>query len=82
MASKLTLIDVLRKELEGDMSARYAAAEMLLLIATRSDWASNAGTPARLLDLMGYIAKHVHNSETLHRALRPEFARIVEASDI
>ena len=52
------------------------------IAAHPDDWMDHAGVVARLLNLMGYIADQVHNSEHLHRALRPEFARIVEAADL
>jgi hypothetical protein len=79
----MTIGDVLSKELEGPFSARYATAEMMLLIiANGDDWASNPGVVAKLLCLMGYIAGEVLKSENVHRAMRPEFERIVEAADI
>lgn len=83
MASQMTIGDVLSKELEGPFSARYATAEMMLLIIGNGDnWASNAGVVAKLLYLMGAIAGEVLRSENVHRALRPEFERIVEAADL
>ncbi|AWD20992.1 hypothetical protein [Fuscovulum blasticum] len=80
MASKPTLQDLLHQELEAPFSARHAAAEMLLQIITRPDWTWNAGVPARLLDMMGAISEEMLKSKHLHRALRPEFARILKAA--
>jgi hypothetical protein len=83
MASQMTIGDVLSKEMERDFSARSATAEMMLLIIANGDnWASNPGVVAKLLYLMGYIAGEVLKSENVHRALRPEFERIVEAADL
>ena len=83
MTSQMTIGDVISKELEGPFSARYATAEMLLLIIANNDnWASNPGVVAKLLYLMGTIAQEVLCSENVHRAMRPEFERIVEAADL
>ncbi len=77
------LAAMLLKETSPDSyTPRSAAAEILLLIITGPEGKRSAGFSARVLELMGYIAQEMNERENVHRALRPEFARIVEASDI
>lgn len=82
MASKPTLEDMLLKEASVDFSPRMAAAEMLLLLITNPEGERSAGVTSRVLELMGYIAREMNQRERIHRALRPEFARIAAAADL
>jgi len=82
MASKPTLEDMLTKEITGDYTPRSAAAEILFLIVVGPQGKRNLGFSARVLELMGYIAREMNDHENVHRALRPEFERIVEAADL
>jgi len=76
------LVALLLKEVTPDYTPQSAAAEILYLIAIGFERKRSATFAARVLELMGYIAREMNESGSVHRALRPEFARIVEASDI